>query len=157
APWVILAASLVFVAASLAVFRRQRALFNFTLLLGALAWAVGNLLWGTGVSMDRVAPWWLAFLILTIAGERLELSRFLPPSPLAQRCFAFVVAAMLAGLAGTGQAWGSPLLAMSLLALAAWLFKQDIARRTVRKRGLTRYIALCLLSGYAWLAIGAAI
>ncbi len=28
----------------------------------------------------------------------------------------------------------------------------DLARRTVRQAGLTRFIALCLLPGYAWLA-----
>ena len=43
-----------------------------------------------------------------------------------------------------------------MLALAAWLLKQDIARRTVRGTGLTRFIAVCLLSGYAWLAVGGA-
>jgi len=30
--------------------------------------------------------------------------------------------------------------------------RQDVARRTVRATGLTRYVAVCLLSGYAWLA-----
>jgi hypothetical protein len=47
--------------------------------------------------------------------------------------------------------------AVGLLALAAWLGKQDIARRTVRGQGLTRFIAVCLLSGYAWLAFGSAV
>ena len=45
--------------------------------------------------------------------------------------------------------------AAGLLALALWLGKQDLARRTVRGQGLTRFIAVCLLSGYAWLAVGA--
>jgi hypothetical protein len=40
-----------------------------------------------------------------------------------------------------------------MLALAVWLFATDIARRTVRKPGLTRYAAICLLGGYFWLAI----
>jgi hypothetical protein len=42
----------------------------------------------------------------------------------------------------------------ALLALAAWLLVFDIARRTVRARGLPRYMAVCLLGGYAWLALG---
>jgi hypothetical protein len=46
------------------------------------------------------------------------------------------------------------LFAAALLALSAWLLRQDIARRTVRGRALTRFIAVCLLAGYAWLAIG---
>ncbi|MEI8327302.1 MAG: hypothetical protein WCH44_18435, partial [Betaproteobacteria bacterium] len=45
----------------------------------------------------------------------------------------------------------------SLLALSLWLVKQDIARRTVRSKGLTRFIAVCLLSGYVWLAVGAGV
>ena len=41
-----------------------------------------------------------------------------------------------------------------LLALAGWLVRFDVARRTVRGSGLPRYVAACLLSGYAWLAVG---
>jgi len=43
---------------------------------------------------------------------------------------------------------------IGLLGLAVWLLRQDIARRTVKEQGLTRFIAVCLLSGYVWLAIG---
>ena len=64
---------------------------------------------------------------------------------------------IVAGLAGTSQRWGAPLLGLALLGLAAWLFRYDIARRTVRQQGLTRFIAVCLLSGYVWLAVGAAV
>ena len=153
APWFFLGGGIVLLAASLDVFRRQTALFTFTLALGAACWPVGVALWATGASVHEVVGWWLAFLILTIAGERLELSRFLPPSPVARRTFA----AILAGLLGAGQPWAAPTFSAGLLALAAWLFRQDIARRTVRNKGLTRFIAVCLLSGYAWLAVGSAI
>ena len=47
----------------------------------------------------------------------------------------------------------APLLGVLLVACAAWLARYDIATRTVRATGLTRYIALCLLAGYAWLAL----
>ena len=56
----------------------------------------------------------------------------------------------------SGYAWGAQLFGASLVALAAWLFRHDIARRTVRQKGLTRFIAVCLLSGYVWLAVGGA-
>ena len=39
----------------------------------------------------------------------------------------------------------------------AWLLRYDIARRNARQSGLTRYIALCLLSGYVWLALSGAL
>jgi len=153
------AASLVLVAASLAIFQRQRALFTFVPALGAACWTTGNLLWFVGSGTSAATPWWIGFLVLTIAGERLELSRFLPPSPLARRAFAVIVAAILAALllAFAFPRTGAAAQAAGLLAMALWLARQDIARRTVHERGLTRFIAVCLLSGYAWLGAGAAI
>ncbi len=140
---------------SVEIVRRQPALFTLTLGLGALAWLVGNLLWALGWPLPALVGWWGAFLVLTIVGERLELSRLLRLSAWGQRAFALAVGLYVLGLAlsvvdinvgvrvtGAGQ-----------LALAAWLARYDIARRTVRQVGLTRFIALCLLLGYAWLAV----
>lgn len=155
APWLLVAAGFVLAAATLDVFRRQRALFTFTLLAGTFAWLAGSLAWAMGQPPHASTWTWLAFLVLTIAGERLELSRFLPPSAIAHRIFALVLALCAAGLAvAFVDAGGVRLVGLAWLALAVWLLKQDIARRTVRARGLTRYVAVCLLSGYFWLAIG---
>jgi len=150
-------ASTVLLVGSADIVRRQRELFTLAIAAGAAAWLVGNVLWALGAAMPVVAPWWLAFLIVTIAGERLELSRFMPPSPAAQRLFGAVFAAMLAGLVASGEAWGAQLFGAALVALAAWLFRHDIARRTVHQQGLTRFIAVCLLSGYVWLTVGGAV
>jgi hypothetical protein len=35
-----------------------------------------------------------------------------------------------------------------------WLARFDIARRTVRRRGLPRFVTLALLPGYLWLGVG---
>ena len=43
---------------------------------------------------------------------------------------------------------------LGYLALAAWLLVHDLARVTVRQNGLTRYIAVCLLTGFVWLMVG---
>jgi hypothetical protein len=155
AAWLLFAGSTVLLAASADVFRRQRAVFTATLALGAACWTIGNLMWALGVAIHGVVAWWLSFLILTIGGERLELSRFLPPSPMARRAFVAILVVIFVGLAAAFHPLGVTLFAVGLLALAVWLLKQDIARRTVRKEGLTRFIAVCLLSGYAWLAVGA--
>ncbi len=144
--------SAVLLAGSVSVFLRQRALFTFTLAAGAASWLIGNLLWLGGFSVYEVVPWWAGFLVLTIAGERLELSRFLPPSPTAQRVFIAVLAGLTFGMALDARLFGA-----ALLALALWLLRQDIARRTVKDKGLTRFIAVCLLSGYAWLALAGAV
>lgn len=148
------AGSLLLLTGSILVYRRQRALHTLTLALGAATLCAGNLLWLAGAQISTAVPQWIGFLVLTIAGERLELSRFLPPSPMARRIFALIVTLMLIGAlpAGGGLRLLFP---VALLALALWLLRQDIARRTVRERGLTRFIAVCLLTGYVWLGIGA--
>lgn len=135
---------------------RQPAVYLATLALGAVTWLGGNLVWLAGGNLLPAVPWWMAFLVLTIAGERLELTRFLPTPAGARRLFVALVAAQLAALV-LGlfrEEAGLRLFAATLLALALWLLRYDIARRTVRQTGLTRYIAVCLLAGYAWLALG---
>ena len=48
---------------------------------------------------------------------------------------------------------GYPMLGVSLLALVTWLLRYDVAMKTVRATGLPRFSAVCLLAGYAWLAV----
>jgi hypothetical protein len=52
--------------------------------------------------------------------------------------------------------WGNVLFGSALCALAIWLACFDVARRTVRGAGVSRYVAVCLLGGYAWLAVAGA-
>lgn len=149
-------AGIVLLAASAQVLRLQPVLHNATLALGALSWLAGSLVWLAGDVIAHAVPWWMAFLVLTIAGERLELTRFLPATRGKQPAFVAIVAVLLAGLVATlaFEARGLALVAAALLALSAWLLRHDIARRTVRQQGLTRFIAACLLAGYVWLALG---
>jgi hypothetical protein len=151
-----LAGGLGLVAASLAGQRLQPALHTRVLTLGAACWPAGTLAWLAGLPLLQVAAPWIAFLVVTVAGERLELSRVLPPSPAMTRLFRGLLGLLIPGAAATlaGLPAGAALLGASLFLLALWLARQDVARRTVKERGLTRYIALCLLSGYLWLGVG---
>lgn len=152
-------AAVVLTAASLDVVRRQLALYTVTLALGAAAWLLGNLVWAATASVPAALPWWMGFLVLTIAGERLELSRMRAPSKAAVRTFGLIVALLLLAfaVASLGPSWAIRLMGLALLALAAWLASEDVARRTVRGKALTRFIAVCLLSGYVWLAVSGAV
>jgi hypothetical protein len=120
-----------------------------------LCWLIGNAAWLAGGALTAAVSWWLAFLVLTIAGERLELTRFLPTPALAQRLFFAIVGGILAGAALSlwQEDAGLALFSAGLLALAIWLLRYDIARRNAQQQGLVRFIALCLLSGYAWLVL----
>ena len=141
---------------SLWLFLRQPAQYLATLALGALCWLVGNLSWWLTGLMTLAVPWWMAFLVLTIAGERLELTRFLPMSTTRRHVFMAIVVGCLLGLVGAfwSAAVSLRLFGAGLLALALWLLRCDIARRTVKQAGLTRFVASCLLAGYVWLMLG---
>jgi hypothetical protein len=123
---------------------------------GALSWLVGSGLWLAGSPLSHVVPWWAGFLILTIAGERLELARVLLLKQFARLSFLVIVAFLLGGLllSLVSLDAGLHLAGFSLIALGLWLLRFDLARRTIRQKGLTRYIAACLLPGYCWLIVG---
>ncbi len=137
------------------IVRMHPATFTWTLAAGAASWLVGNLLWLAGWPIYGVVLWWANFLILTIAGERLELSRLLRPPVGAQVAFVVTVALMVGGSAvALAQAdLGVRLAGLGMVLLALWLWRFDIARRRLGAGGQARFIALCLLSGYVWLGV----
>jgi hypothetical protein len=150
-------ASLVLVAISATVLRRQTALFTVAIAAGAVAWLVGNFLWLIGTPIIQMFSWWVAFLVLTIAGERLELSRFAAAGTRRELFFAASMGVLVAGLLLdlAAPAAGLRLEGAGILLLVLWLWGYDLARRTVRQRGLTRFMAVNLLGGYFWLGVGA--
>lgn len=137
------------------VIRRQAASFTIVLAIGALCWMMGDIVWMKEGGIAGAVPWWLAFVVLTVAGERLELTRFLPTPASARRLFITIVCVVVGGalLSLRAERTGLMLFAAGLLALAFWLMRYDIARINARQKGLTRFIAVCLLSGYAWLCV----
>lgn len=148
--WLILAGSLVLLAANLALHCRQPSTSSSTMTLGTLVFLLGNLLWASGRPPGQVVLWWASFLVLTITAERLELSRLRLPPAWSRIAFQSCVLLLVSGLL-----WFQPVLVgLAFLGLTAWLGRFDLAWRTVRARGLTRYIAVCLLTGYIWLGLG---
>lgn len=138
---------------------RQPALAVAVEALGAGLALGAAVLWAAGVDVPYLAPWLAVFLVLTIAGERLELARV---GMLRGRVELTVVAlgltlAASVVLALVAPRVGYPVLGATLLALVVVLARHDVARRTVRATGLPRYMAACLLAGYGWLAVAGTI
>ena len=156
---------LVLIAIFAVVYRIQPALHNAVLASGAVCWVVAAVLWLAGWDIAKFVPWLAGFLVLTITGERLELSRMTGTSRLGRLLFAGaaglfgagLIASLAAGPAAAvpGEAVppGIRVTGAGLIALALWLARYDIARRTIRGRGVTRFMAAALLTGYAWLAV----
>jgi len=131
--WMI--APLALVAVSLAIVKRQAHAHTVLLAVAAGAWAIGNAYFSIHA--------WLAFLVLTIAAERLEMTRLARRPPYAQWLFVALVVLM-------------PLrFHWALAGLALWLMVFDIARHTVKRPGLPRFAAIALMAGYAWLLVAA--
>lgn len=139
--------------------RRQPSAALLAQAAGAVSALGAALLWLGGLDVPRTLPWLVAFLVLTIAGERLELTRVAALAPHAEPAFLACVAAVATGVVTTLM-WpdtGTLLLGAALLALVAWLAVHDVARRLLRSTGLPRFTAACLLAGYAWLGLAGAL
>lgn len=140
------------------LWRRQRDPSVLAQALGAVLTVGAVVHWLGGVPVSGLLPWLVGFVVLTIAGERVELARVTMPAG-AERaflplCWAVMVAAPATSL---WPSWGYPLLGAALLALVGWLVRHDIARRTIRGVGLPRYMAGCMLAAYAWLAVAGSV
>ncbi|GAA4369469.1 hypothetical protein [Nocardioides caricicola] len=151
------AGALALVAVYVPLWRRQQDEAVLVQALGAVLATGAAVLWASGVEVPTLLPWLVAFVVLTIAGERLELAR-LAMGPMAGPVLVLlstavggaVVAALLAPRAG------SVLFGATLAVLVGWLARHDVARHTVRSTGLPRYMAACMLAGYAWAGVAAA-
>ncbi len=145
--------SAAFVVLYIPLWRRSRDSAVLVQILGAVLATGGGLLWLGGVDVPHLLPWLVGFVVLTIAGERLELARVAVLLAQAVRWFHAVCAAFLLCVTASllWPAVGYRLLGLSLLAIVLWLAMYDVAKRTVRSTGLVRFSAVCLLIGYFWL------
>ena len=155
----VLVAGLGLVAVYIRLDRIQRSTHNTLMGIAAVGWAVAAALWLAGRPVSATVPWLAIFLVVTITAERLELSRLIGTTRTARMSLVAAVAAMVAG--AVVSVWlsdlGVRLVGVAMVALAVWLGIFDLARRTVRQAGVTRFMAVGLLAGYAWLAVGGAL
>ena len=139
------------------LWRRQRDDAVLVQALGAVLAAGAATLWLGGLAVPQLLPWLVGFVVLTIAGERLELAR-IAMGPGAGTTLVLLASAVVAAVTGS-LLWAvaTPLLGVALLVLVGWLAAHDVARRTVRAGGLTRFMAASMLGGYFWLAVAGSV
>jgi len=153
------AGAVVLLVVNLVFLRRAPTLDVFTMVLGAAFLLLADLAWLAGRPVPFLTPWWIAFLVLTIVGERLELAKLRAVRPSARLAFGLAVGAYVAALLLmiADEGLGMRLSGVGMIALALWLLRFDIATMTIRRDGLPRFVAACLLAGYVWLGFGGAI
>lgn len=153
--WLSVAGTLGLVLVNVAIVRRQSATHTWLMLLGAVVLAAGATAWAGGAAIASVVPAWMAFFMLTIVAERLELSR-LVRTPRWATAVLVAISLVLAGASvaalaapgGATRAFG-----IALFGAGAWVATFDAARRTVRQPGLPRFAASGVLAGAAWLLV----
>lgn len=121
--------------------------------LGALLWLIGNLMYLYAGWVVVAVPWWMGFLLLTIVGERLELSKFLPTPRWAFRSLYLLLIVYVATLILPFHFHWAWLSGIVLCLLACWLLYFDLARIIIHKTNRYRYIGVGLRTGYLWLLI----
>ena len=142
------------VAVYVPLWRRQRDDAVLVQTVAAVFSVGAAVLWLGGAETHQLLPWLMAFLVLTIGGERLELAR-LGMSPSATPVLLGITAAICVAVTAA-LLWpptGMRLLGLGFLALTCWLAIHDVARRTVRSTGVARFMAWCLLSAQVWLGV----
>ena len=153
--WLILGGSLGVVVLLFLFLKKHLAVFSFTMTVGAVLWNIGNLLWLCQYPLFYVVPWWMGFLLFTIAGERLEMSRVLSPPGYSQWLFGGISTVYVLGAFFSLFHWsfGLSLVGVAMFLFALWLLRYDVVKRTIKQKGIARFTALCLLLGYFWLAL----
>jgi hypothetical protein len=131
--------------------------------LGATCWGLGVAAWALG-DPEAALRAWMAFLVLTIAGERRELMQMRRLPQAVRVGFVVVVSgaltAVLLGLAETMAGTGGRTIASALwwtacAALAVWLLCWDFAPRQWTAAQWPGHTAQSLSIGYVWLGIAA--
>jgi hypothetical protein len=127
---------------------RERSMIYFLMVAGAVCWLTGNILLRI-YNFYRVSiPWWMAFALLIITAERLELMKFLPVSGNQKLIFIGMLLVFVAGCMISFHGVGNYFAALSLVSVSIWLMRHDVVALNLRKQGLPRYVGVALLSGY---------
>ncbi len=144
-----LAGSLIVHASDLGAAARRPTIGSAIGALASLSWCGGNLLWLRDRPISDASPWWLVFLVLVIASERVEAARPAGPFVLG----AAVVA--LVALGATEAVGGEPTLRLvggALALIAAALFVGDPEVRRAKLRGREGALGRAIACALAWLA-----
>jgi hypothetical protein len=123
------------------------------MMAGSFCYLIGNIFLLKTNFYPQAAMWWIAFLYFTILGERLELSRYLHIKTIQKIILAALLAVYLIGILIPFHSSGGYVTALSFIGSAVWLFKYDMAKKSLQKDGQHFYSGIVLLIGYAWLII----
>ncbi|HEY0656212.1 MAG TPA: hypothetical protein VGD65_23925 [Chryseosolibacter sp.] len=127
---------------------REKSSIYFLMLAGAICWFTGNLLLLIHNFYPISLPWWMAFVLLVITAERMELMKFLPVSNYQKLIFMGMLLAFVTGCLISFHGVGNYVASFSLVGISIWLMRNDVVGLNLKKKDLPRYVGVALLSGY---------
>ncbi|PZR38349.1 MAG: hypothetical protein DI538_09885 [Azospira oryzae] len=127
---------------------RERSTIYFLMVAGAICWLTGNILLIIHNFYPISLPWWMAFVLLIITAERLELMKFLPVSRNQKLIFIGMLLTFVTGCLISFHRAGNYVAAFSLVGSSIWLMRHDVVALNLKKKDLPRYVGVALLSGY---------
>ena len=133
-------------------YRKYKLRGDLLMAVGAAFQVIAYVIFFLTFSYPSAFAGWLLFLVLTIIGERLNLTRF---SPLAKKAFYEVYFwIILLLLSAVFYHQGSkPALGLSMVGLAQWLLRYDRVWVNLKQEGHDHFQGLALLLAYLWLAV----
>lgn len=122
------------------------------MLVGAVFQLIANAALLLTYSYPMAFAAWLAFLLFTIVGERLDLTRFLPVGKAQHRLLYGLLGVFVLGLFLYHREF-RVVNTLSMAGIALWLMRYDIAYTNLKHRGHYRFMGWQLLLGYGWLLL----
>ncbi len=141
------------------LWRRRRDAAVLVQAIGAACALGAAILFTGGVTASAYLGWLIGYVVLLIAGERMELARLGRSNDHAEKAVLAAATALMIAivLLLLFPGWGAPVLGLALLAMVVTLLRVDVARQMLRSTGLPRFSAACLLGGYVWLTVAGGI
>lgn len=141
------------------LWRRRRDAAVLVQSLGAACAFGAAMLFTGGATTAAFLGWLIGYVVLLIAGERMELARLGRSDDRAEQAVLAAGAALMASvvLQLLFPGWAARLLGVVLLIVVIALLNVDVASKMLRSTGLPRFSAACLMAGYVWLAVAGGI
>jgi hypothetical protein len=136
---------------------KHKELYYYVFFAGAFCLLTGNIVLFKTELYPAAIIWWMQFLLFTIVAERLELSRFLPLRSSRRLLLMIILAVVLTTAFIPFHLQGNIVFALALSATAIWLFKYDMAFKSIKAKGQHRYSGTLLIVGYVWLILTSAL
>lgn len=128
-------------------------MYMLMLLSGGFCLLIGNVILLKSNMYFSAVMWWIAFLYFTIAGERIELTKYLNIKNYVKMVLIFFLLLYLIAILIPFHGLGGYVAGISMIGSTLWLFKYDMAFKSLKASGQHRYTGILLITGYIWLFI----